>query len=79
MKFCDKLNALLEEKEMRPIDLVRATNMGKSRVHYLLSGQSENPTLGTLFEVSEALDVTMDELLKDVDAPPLSKNKRPSN
>ena len=77
MKFCDKLNKLLAEKEMRPIDLVNTTNMGKSRVHYLLSGQSKNPTLGTLFEISDALNVTMDELLKDVDAPPLSKNKHP--
>ncbi len=76
MEFCEKLKKLLDENEMRPIDLVNATNMGKSRVHYLLDGSSKNPTLGTLFEITDALNITMDELLKDVDAPPLSKNKQ---
>ena len=69
MKFCDKLNTLLKEKEMRPIDLVKATNIGKSNVHYLTTGRSKNPTLSTLFEIAEALDISMDELLRDVDIP----------
>ena len=75
MKFCDKLNKLLAEKEMRPIDLVNATDIGKSNVHYLVTGRSKNPTLHTLFEISDALDITMDELLKDVDVPENTRKK----
>ena len=79
MKFCDKLNMLIEEKGIRRIDIAKNTSMTRSVVYNLFDGRSKNPTLLTLLELCDVLDVDMTELLKDVDPPEPSKNKRPSN
>lgn len=78
MLFCDKVNKLLEERGMRATDLANATGIGKSNIHYILSGRSKNPALSTLFAIANALNISMDELLEDVDPPAPSKNKKGS-
>ena len=78
MKFCDKLNMLIEEKGIRRIDIAKNTSMTRSVVYNLFDGRSKNPTLLTLLELCDVLDVNMNELLKDVDPPAPSKNKRDS-
>lgn len=79
MKFCDKLNMLIEEKGIRRIDIAKNTSMTRSVVYNLFDGRSKNPTLLTLLELCDVLDVDMTELLKDVDPPAPSKNKGPYN
>lgn len=79
MKFCDKLNMLIEEKGIRRIDIAKNTSMTRSVVYNLFDGRSKNPTLLTLLELCDVLDVNMNELLKDVDPPAPSKNKSSYN
>ena len=78
MKFCDKLNMLIEKKGIRRIDIAKNTSMTRSVVYNLFDGRSKNPTLLTLLELCDVLDVDMTELLKDVDPPEPSKNKNSS-
>lgn len=78
MKFCDKLNMLIEEKGIRRIDIAKNTSMTRSVVYNLFDGRSKNPTLLTLLELCDVLDVNMTELLKDVDPPKPSRNKNSS-
>lgn len=77
MKFCYKLNQTIEEKGIRRIDIVNRTSMTRSVVYNLFDGRSENPTLLTLLELCEVLDVDMTELLRDVNPTAPSKNKHP--
>ena len=79
MKFNNRLKELMNEKGMTQTDIVKASNLTDSQVYYLCSGRSKNPTLLTLLELCKALNIGMNELLKDVDPPKPSKNKRPSN
>lgn len=77
MKFNDRLKELMKKKDLTQTDIVKASNLTGSQVYYLCSGRSKNPTLLTLLELCKALNVGMNELLKDVDAPAPSKNKHP--
>ena len=69
MKFCDRMNELLAEKGWKQADLVRASGMSDAQVYHLCSGRSKNPKLTTLLILMDAFDVTLDELVQDVELP----------
>ena len=69
MKFCDRMNELLAEKGWKQADLVRASGMSDAQVYHLCSGRSKNPKLTTLLILMDAFDVTLDELVRDVELP----------
>ena len=75
MKFCTKLNQCMENKGITQADIVKASNLSESMVYYLCSGRSKNPTLLTLLELCNVLEISMNELLDGVEAPAPSKNK----
>ena len=69
MKFCDRMNEMLAEKGWKQADLVRVSGMSDAQVYHLCSGRSKNPKLTTLLILMDAFDVTLDELVRDVELP----------
>ena len=67
MIFCDKINALLEKKGWRQADLVRASGMSDVQIYHLCSGRTKNPTLSTLLILTDAFNISLDELVDGVD------------
>lgn len=75
MKFCTKLKQCMKNKGITQADIVKESNLSESMVYYLCSGRSKNPTLLTLLELCNVLEISMNELLNGVEAPAPSKNK----
>jgi len=61
-----KIRHLREERNISQLSLVMRTNLNKSYI-YLLETGNANPTLLTLIKIAYALDGDIVELLADID------------
>jgi len=60
-----RLSELMSKKHMTPSDIERKTNIPTKSVASILNGNSKNPTIKTLRAISEALDITLEQMLSD--------------
>lgn len=63
MAFKDNLRKLLDDNNMKPVDLAKATGLSEAIVSNYLSGKKE-PMGKTCFKIAKALNITVDELLE---------------
>lgn len=61
MAFKDTLRRLLDEKDMKAVDLAKAANISEAIVSVYLKGDKE-PKGKTSVSIAKALEVTLDEL-----------------
>jgi len=62
-QFGSNLKRIREENNMTQGDIVRATGIDRSYMS-ALEGGKQNPTLETIKKIAQALEVSMDQLLK---------------
>lgn len=60
-----KVNILMIKKNMRNKDLAKRLNVGESTVSKLLNGSSKKPRKDTIFNLSKALEVDVEEIIKE--------------
>ncbi len=60
-----RLKALLEEKGMNQMDLVRETKLSINTISYACSDPDYNPKLDTLARIAKVLNVKVHELITD--------------
>lgn len=60
--FAERLNEILEKREMKQADLCRLSGLSSAQVTYLISGRTKDPSLTTATKVANALDVSLDYL-----------------
>lgn len=61
------IRILRERKHMTAQELATICNFEKSNMSRLESGNT-NPTIGTLYKIAQALDVTLEEIVSKRDA-----------
>lgn len=77
----DGLNQRIEESmRLRGIsqaDLCRMTQMGSSKISYILQGKTTDPRLSTVVRIADALDVSLDYLAgrREDPAPRLTRDE----
>lgn len=62
MELKDRIRMAMLDKDMKPIDLCRATGMGSSKVSQILNGKVADPRLSTMVKIADALDTSLDYL-----------------
>jgi transcriptional regulator with XRE-family HTH domain len=60
------LQRLMKERSLRTVDLESKTNK-KRVVHNILSGTSTNPSINTMKSLADALNIDIEDLLRDTD------------
>lgn len=68
MKFYEKLSKVVSEKGMTQADFARATGLSTAQTCYLF-GKTENPRMVTVLMIVEALDLSLDDFLSDIEFP----------
>lgn len=62
MTFQDRLNRVLNERNMKQVDLCRASGLSSAQVTHLVNGRTKDPTLHTAIKIADALNVSLDYL-----------------
>lgn len=60
-----RLEQLMSKKNMTSSDLQRKSNIPIKSISSILNGTSKNPTIKTLKAISEALNITLEQMLSD--------------
>lgn len=60
-----RLEQLMSKKNMTSSDLQRKSNIPIKSISSILNGTSKNPTVKTLKAISEALNITLEQMLSD--------------
>lgn len=57
------IQRLLDEKGLRPVDIVRRSGLCKSHISELMNGKTTHPTIWTCVRIAEAIGCRLDELV----------------
>ena len=68
MRFSERLRFLLEERNVKPTALADKMGVEVKQIIRLKSGRTSSPHLSTMIRVAKALDMTLSELVFNVDA-----------
>lgn len=68
MLFGDKVNKIAEEKGLTQKDLVIRSGMSQPRISMITRNKVTDPRLQTIKLMAKALDVSVSDLVDDVDA-----------
>lgn len=60
--FAERLNAILDKRQMKQVDLCRLSGLSSAQVTYLVNGRTKDPSLTTATKIANALDVSLDYL-----------------
>lgn len=71
MNLANRLNKILESKNITAYRLSVLTRVHKSGIYRILNGENPNPTQKTIESIADALDVSVSELLGE-------ENKKPN-
>lgn len=79
-KLSGILKKLLYDKDMKPIDLARETNIPQPTIHRLVTGKSSRPYKSSLEPIADYFDLSIDQLLGieslgDIDTKQVIKQK----
>ena len=72
--LCSRLNRLVREKGYNIPRLSKKTGVTEGTIHRILTSQHSNPTYTTLKAISDALEISIGELLGEID--PATPNSR---
>lgn len=75
MKFSEKLDGLMQERNWKQADLVRASGMSDVQIFKLCTGKTANPSLSTLVKLVEAFEITPNKIMEGVD---ITEKKSPT-
>ncbi|WP_343101399.1 helix-turn-helix transcriptional regulator [Romboutsia sp. MSSM.1001216sp_RTP31141st1_G3_RTP31141_220114] len=64
MEIDKNLSKLLEKSNIKAFELADKAKLYRSNVYDLLNGKNTNPTIRTIKAISDALGVTVDEIIK---------------
>lgn len=67
--FLPRLQAIMEERGLKQIDICKLTNLSSSQMHHIVSGRTKSPSLSTACRIAVALDVSLDYFAGLIDEP----------
>ena len=62
-RLATNLQALMRAHNTTPTALARATGIGQPVIHRMATGETDNPTLGTLKPIAKYFGITMNQLI----------------
>ena len=65
MEISQRINKILENRQMSVAELQRTTGMKKSTIYDITSGTNKNPRINTISQICESLNISIDELIYD--------------
>lgn len=62
MDFHERLQAILDLKDLKQVSLVELTGLSSAQINHLVSGRTKDPKFSTVVRIADALDVSLDYL-----------------
>ena len=68
MTIGDKIKQLLFDKNMKAYILAEKTEIDPSNLYKIIRNENTNPTIRIVKKIADAFEVSVDELVSDIDA-----------
>lgn len=77
MDFHERLQAILDSKNLKQVSLAELTGLSSAQVNHLVSGRTKDPKLETVVKIANALDISLDYLAgrREDPAPRLTRDE----